>query len=161
MLRNTYFGGCIVRVEQLICRTCQTEPGLGVWVSLSCCLRSRLAVDMRYKLVCLAHGSDGTLSLASCGALQFLSWVRTHSREPSQAADNVAKTSFSGELILNLNGHTKGLSDISWSPDSVYLADDHTIQIWDADSVRTILDTICEIDEVWHPKELVVEGSAH
>lgn len=46
---------------------------------------------------------------------------------------------FTGELIRNLNGHTKGLSDIAWSPDSVYLAsasDDHTIRIWDVDSVR-------------------------
>ena len=44
-----------------------------------------------------------------------------------------------GELIRNLNGHTKGLSDISWSSDSVYLAsasDDHTVRIWDVDSVR-------------------------
>lgn len=78
----------------------------------------------------------------------------------SQAADNVAKiwSPFSGELIRNLNGHTKGLSDISWSPDSVYLAtasDDHTIRIWDVDSVRTIY----EIDKVRHSKELVVEGS--
>ena len=78
----------------------------------------------------------------------------------SQAADNVAKiwSPFSGELIRNLNGHTKGLSDISWSPDSVYLAtasDDHTIRIWDVDSVRTIR----EIDKVWHSNELVLEGS--
>ena len=47
---------------------------------------------------------------------------------------------FTGELIRNLNGHTKGLSDIAWSADSVYLAsasDDHTIRIWDVDSVST------------------------
>jgi WD40 repeat protein len=73
------------------------------------------------------------------------------SRDPSQAADNVAKiwSPFSGELIRNLNGHTKGLSDISWSPDSVYLAtasDDHTIRIWDVDSVRTTR----EIGKVWY-----------
>ena len=62
----------------------------------------------------------------------------------SQAADNVAKiwSPFSGELSRNLNGHTKGLSDIAWSPDSVNLAtasDDHTIRIWDVDSVRHYL----------------------
>jgi COMPASS component SWD3 len=61
-----------------------------------------------------------------------------------KAADNVAKiwSPFSGELIRNLNGHTKGLSDIAWSPNSVYLAtasDDHTIRIWDVDSVCTCL----------------------
>ena len=85
---------------------------------------------------------DGTL-LASCGTLRphFPSTL-THATR-SQAADNVAKiwSPFSGELIRNLNGHTKGLSDIAWSPDSVYLAtasDDHTIRIWDVDSVRTI-----------------------
>jgi COMPASS component SWD3 len=59
-----------------------------------------------------------------------------------EAADNVAKiwSPFSGELIRNLNGHTKGLSDIAWSPNSVYLAtasDDYTIRIWDVDSVCT------------------------
>lgn len=103
---------------------------------------------------------DGAL-LASCGALQFLSHPSTHIHATfSLAADNVAKiwSPFSGELIRSLNGHTKGLSDISWSPDSVYLAtasDDHTIRIWDVDSVRTIR----EIDRVWHSKELVVEGS--
>ena len=63
-----------------------------------------------------------------------------------KAADNVAKiwSPFSGELIRNLNGHTKGLSDIAWSPDSVYLAtasDDHTIRIWNVDSVCTYLNT--------------------
>ena len=61
-----------------------------------------------------------------------------------EAADNVAKiwSPFSGELIRNLNGHTKGLSDIAWSSNSVYLAtasDDHTIRIWDVDSVCTYL----------------------
>ncbi len=61
-----------------------------------------------------------------------------------EAADNVAKiwSPFSGELIRNLNGHTKGLSDISWSPNGVYLAtasDDHTIRIWDVDSVCVLI----------------------
>ena len=58
------------------------------------------------------------------------------------ANDRVVKiwSPFTGELIRNLNGHTKGLSDIAWSADSVYLAsasDDHTIRIWDVDSVST------------------------
>ena len=56
--------------------------------------------------------------------------------------DKVVKiwSPYTGELIRNLNGHTKGLSDIAWSSDSVYLAsasDDQTIRIWDVDSVRT------------------------
>lgn len=56
--------------------------------------------------------------------------------------DKVVKiwSPYTGELIRNLNGHTKGLSDITWSSDSVYLAsasDDQTIRIWDVDSVRS------------------------
>lgn len=56
------------------------------------------------------------------------------------ANDRVVKiwSPVTGELIRNLNGHTKGLSDIAWSADSVYLAsasDDHTIRMWDVDSV--------------------------
>ena len=56
--------------------------------------------------------------------------------------DKVVKiwSPYTGELIRNLNGHTKGLSDIAWSSDSVYLAsasDDQTIRIWDVDSVCT------------------------
>ena len=59
------------------------------------------------------------------------------------ANDRVVKiwSPFTGELIRNLNGHTKGLSDIAWSSDSVYLAsasDDHTVRIWDVDSVRAM-----------------------
>jgi COMPASS component SWD3 len=84
---------------------------------------------------------DGTL-LASCGtSLLFSPPTHIHHSSPRQkAADNIAKiwSPFSGELIRNLNGHTKGLSDIAWSPDSVYLAtasDDHTIRIWNVDSV--------------------------
>lgn len=45
---------------------------------------------------------------------------------------------FTGELIRNLTGHTKGLSDVSWSSDSVNLAsasDDTTIRIWDVETV--------------------------
>ncbi len=47
---------------------------------------------------------------------------------------------FTGELIRNLNGHTAGLSDISWTTDSVYLAsasDDKTVRIWEVDTVCT------------------------
>lgn len=59
------------------------------------------------------------------------------------ANDRVVKiwSPITGELIRNLNGHTKGLSDIAWSADSVYLAsasDDHTVRIWDVDSVSII-----------------------
>ena len=57
------------------------------------------------------------------------------------ANDKVVKiwSPFTGELIRNLNGHTKGLSDIAWSSDSVNLAsasDDHTVRIWEVDTVR-------------------------
>jgi WD40 repeat protein len=56
------------------------------------------------------------------------------------AADNLVKiwSPFTGELIRNLSGHTKGLSDIAWSADGVYLAsasDDTSIRIWNVDSV--------------------------
>lgn len=85
---------------------------------------------------------DGTL-LASCGSRPLL---RNHRRSPTNvdthvlANDKVVKiwSPFTGELIRNLNGHTKGLSDIAWSADSVYLAsasDDHTVRIWDVESV--------------------------
>jgi len=76
-----------------------------------------------------------------------------------EAADNVAKiwSPFSGELIRNLNGHTKGLSDIAWSPNSVHLAtasDDHTIRIWDVDSVCTILRKMHDSVSVLNPPRL-------
>ena len=44
-----------------------------------------------------------------------------------------------GQLVRNLTGHSKGLSDIAWSSDSVFLAsgsDDATIRIWTVDTVR-------------------------
>lgn len=44
-----------------------------------------------------------------------------------------------GQLVRNLTGHSKGLSDIAWSFDSVFLAsasDDTTIRIWTVDTVR-------------------------
>ena len=107
--------------------------------------------------------SDGML-LASCGRRPFPSsfflprlacmmntcdYSRTFFSSFREAADNIAKiwSPFSGELIRNLSGHTEGLSDISWSPNSVHLAtasDDHTIRIWDVDSVCTYLNIIHE-----------------
>lgn len=85
---------------------------------------------------------DGSL-LASCGMLpspcplvsSCLRW------DLCIAADNSIKiwSPFTGELIRNLNGHTKGLSDIAWSTDGSYLAsasDDTTIRIWNVDTVR-------------------------
>lgn len=58
------------------------------------------------------------------------------------AADNLIKiwSPFTGDLIRNLNGHTKGLSDVAWSTDGTYLAsasDDTTIRIWNVDTVRS------------------------
>ena len=65
-------------------------------------------------------------------------------------ADNTVKiwSPFTGELIRNLNGHTKGNSDVSWSPDSVYLvsaSDDTTVRVWDVDSVRALLISLSSI----------------
>ena len=49
---------------------------------------------------------------------------------------------YTGQLVRNLTGHSKGLSDIAWSSDSVFLAsasDDTTIRIWTVDTVRLVL----------------------
>lgn len=83
---------------------------------------------------------DGTL-LASCGMLPCSLACSCLRWDLSTAADNSIKiwSPFTGELIRNLNGHTKGLSDISWSTDGTYLAsasDDTTIRIWNVDTVR-------------------------
>ena len=46
-----------------------------------------------------------------------------------------------GQLVRNLTGHSKGLSDIAWSSDSVFLAsasDDTTVRIWTVDTVRLV-----------------------
>lgn len=43
---------------------------------------------------------------------------------------------------MTMTGHTEGVSDIAWSPDSELLAsasDDKTIRIWHVDSV-------CQVD---------------
>jgi COMPASS component SWD3 len=96
---------------------------------------------------------DGAL-LASCGNVPLpVSHAIAYAPPLGKAADNVAKiwSPFSGELIRNLNGHTKGLSDIAWSPDGASLAtasDDHTIRIWDVDSVCTILRHAMKSDSV-------------
>jgi len=60
------------------------------------------------------------------------------------AADNVIKiwSPFTGELIRNLSGHTKGLSDILWSSDGTYLAsasDDTSMRIWNVETVCSSL----------------------
>lgn len=66
-----------------------------------------------------------------------------------EANDKVVKiwSPFTGELIRNLSGHTKGLSDIAWSSDSANLAsasDDHTVRIWEVDTVRSpVCGAIC------------------
>ena len=53
-----------------------------------------------------------------------------------------------GQLVRNLTGHSKGLSDIAWSSDSVFLAsasDDTTIRIWTVDTVRLVF-SLCTPD---------------
>jgi COMPASS component SWD3 len=67
---------------------------------------------------------------------------QAHSHPPKQAADKIVKiwSPHTGEFIRNLTGHTKGLSDIAWSSDSVFLAsasDDTSIRIWTVDTVST------------------------
>ena len=57
------------------------------------------------------------------------------------AGDKLVKiwSPHTGQLVRNLTGHSKGLSDIAWSSDSVFLAsasDDATIRIWTVDTVR-------------------------
>lgn len=69
--------------------------------------------------------------------------VLSSSRIFHKGNDNVVKiwSPTTGELIRNLTGHSKGISDIAWTSDSVYLAsasDDQTIRIWDVDSVKTM-----------------------
>ena len=87
---------------------------------------------------------DGKL-LASCG--QFCPMLLPRKKglkvfdSRSTGAEKVVKiwSPETGEFLRNLSGHTQGLSDISWSSDSVYLAsasDDTTIRIWDVETVR-------------------------
>ena len=94
---------------------------------------------------------SGTL-LASCGAyscssrmLGFLvcgiaqcSLCHVICFAAHATADNVVKI----WSIRNLSGHTKGLSDISWSSDGTCLAsasDDTSIRIWNIETVRSSL----------------------
>lgn len=58
-----------------------------------------------------------------------------------------------GQLVRNLTGHSKGLSDIAWSSDSVFLAsasDDTTIRIWTVDTVRLVHSPILPLN---HPSD--------
>ena len=55
------------------------------------------------------------------------------------------------ELVRNLTGHSKGLSDIAWSSDSVVFAsasDDSTIRIWTVDTVRLLCSFILALDRL-------------
>src|SRR5271155_3340068 len=56
------------------------------------------------------------------------------------AADKLIKLwdSRTGEFIQNYQGHTKGISDIAWSPTSDLLAsgsDDKTVRLWNVNTV--------------------------
>jgi len=83
---------------------------------------------------------DGTL-LASCGASAYPNTFKSKTvRIGNQNAVKIWSP-HTGELVRNLNGHTKGLSDIAWSNDSVYLAsasDDTTIRVWEIDTVGSL-----------------------
>jgi COMPASS component SWD3 len=89
---------------------------------------------------------DGTL-LASCGVYSQSNQNQHHLcliYLTYLGAENAVKiwSPFTGELIRDLTGHTEGLSDISWSSDSFYLAsasDDKTIRIWEVDAVCSLL----------------------
>lgn len=57
------------------------------------------------------------------------------------AADGKIKlwNAYTGEIVRTLEGHGKGVSDIAWAADSVYLAsgsDDKTVRIWNVELVR-------------------------
>lgn len=82
---------------------------------------------------------DGQLLASCCGSFSS-SYVYDLTRT-GVANDKLVKiwNPFTGELIRNLTGHLKGLSDIAWTGDSMHLAsasDDTTIRIWNVDSVR-------------------------
>lgn len=60
-----------------------------------------------------------------------------------------------GQLVRNLTGHSKGLSDIAWSSDSVFLAsasDDTTIRIWTVDTVR-LVSSLRILDRLFYPSK--------
>lgn len=85
---------------------------------------------------------DGVM-LASCGSFQSctllpnpIAWMHLIC---ALAGDTIVKiwSPFTGALIRNLTGHTKGISDVAWSSDNIYLAsgsDDTNIRIWEVDS---------------------------
>lgn len=57
------------------------------------------------------------------------------------AADKLIKLweSCTGEFVQNLEGHTKGISDIAWSSSSDLLAsgsDDKTVRLWNVATVQ-------------------------
>lgn len=89
---------------------------------------------------------DGKL-LASCGQYPCFSDLVSEILRGVTGAEKVVKiwSPETGEFLRNLTGHTEGLSDISWSSDSVYLAsasDDKTIRIWDVESVRRAFSSV-------------------
>jgi WD40 repeat protein len=69
---------------------------------------------------------------------------REFTREWREASDKLIKLwdSYSGEIIRTLEGHSEGISDVTWSNDGEYLAsasDDKTIRIWSLDLVSTVI----------------------
>jgi COMPASS component SWD3 len=60
------------------------------------------------------------------------------------AADKTVKVwnVATGDLMQTLSGHSEGLSDVAWSPDSDMLAsasDDKTVRLWSVENVSMSL----------------------
>lgn len=87
----------------------------------------------------LKFSPDGRV-LASAGARS--SFHRAPSLTHAHAAaDGKIKlwNAYTGEILRTLEGHAKGVSDVAWAADSVYLAsasDDMTVRIWNVELVR-------------------------